>query len=539
MTDVHQFNNITLGGRISSSRGTLKVSNTMFMWRTEGGRIITVLPVDLAKAFWIRLYHRVFQLKLQLKLGTSIKFDGFRESDHDVLKSFLEDNFQVSLEPQTIASKGTNWGEFVVQGPVISMTIDEKQAFEIPLSEISNATMQPNSKNEVVLELNQDSTLEDEDESLVDIRFFIPNRPSDDTTKKTTAQMFHQSILDKVDVSATSGKGIATLPHIPLLTPRGKYDIELFPTFMKLHGISYDYKIAYDSVARLFQLPKPDQTHVFFIASLDPPIRQGATKYPHLVMNFSRDTRLSVNLNITPELKEKFPNLPESFDNTEAFDIVNKLFHILTTRKITTPSSFKSHGGTSAIRCALKANEGFLYPLERSFFFVHKPPTYIRFEEIASVEFARVSSGVNQVSNRTFDLVVQLTDEVVQQFTGILRQEYTTLFNFIVAKKIRIVNPDESTELSAPTESGSKADQNQEGGEKRVTLDSMVDDEDSEEDEDFVGGDESSDEDEVDDDDEGEDEATPKKSEKDKEKSKKRREDSTEKPKKKPKISDA
>jgi structure-specific recognition protein 1 len=82
----------------------------------------------------------------------------------------------------------------------------------------------------------------------------------------------------------------------------------------------------------------------------------------------------------------------------------------------------------------------YLYPLERSFFFIHKPPTYIRFENIDGVEFARVSATGNTSSNRTFDLIVVVGDGSKFAFTGILRQEYSNLFNFITAKKIRIVN---------------------------------------------------------------------------------------------------
>jgi hypothetical protein len=63
------------------------VNSTMFLWRTEAGRVISVLPTDLSQAFWIRIYGRVFQLKLQLNIGNSIKFDGFRESVRIVLPS--------------------------------------------------------------------------------------------------------------------------------------------------------------------------------------------------------------------------------------------------------------------------------------------------------------------------------------------------------------------------------------------------------------------------------------------------------------------
>ena len=61
-----------------------------------------------------------------------------------------------------------------------------------------------------------------------------------------------------------------------------------------------------------------------------------------------------------------------------------------------------SNTGTHSIACSYKAATGFLYPLERGFIFVHKPPVHIRFDEVASVNFAR-SSG----NTRSFDFDVE------------------------------------------------------------------------------------------------------------------------------------
>jgi structure-specific recognition protein 1 len=51
----------------------------------------------------------------------------------------------------------------------------------------------------------------------------------------------------------------------------------------------------YGNISRLFQLPRPDQRHVFFVVSLDPPIKQGQTRYSHLVLQFPKDEKLEVN----------------------------------------------------------------------------------------------------------------------------------------------------------------------------------------------------------------------------------------------------
>ena len=51
-----------------------------------------------------------------------------------------------------------------------------------------------------------------------------------------------------------------------------------------MHGKTYDFKIPYEMVSRIFMLPKPDQTNMFTVLALDPPLRQGNLRYPFLVM---------------------------------------------------------------------------------------------------------------------------------------------------------------------------------------------------------------------------------------------------------------
>lgn len=93
------------------------------------------------------------------------------------------------------------------------------------------------------------------------------------------------------------------------------------------------------------------------------------------------------------------------------------------------------HQGTPAISCSFKAAAGFLYPLERGFIYVHKPPIHIRFEEIAAVNFAR--SGGN---TRSFDFEIELKSSTVHTFSSIEKEEYSNLYDFITSKKINVKN---------------------------------------------------------------------------------------------------
>jgi structure-specific recognition protein 1 len=70
---------------------------------------------------------------------------------------------------------------------------------------------------------------------------------------------------------------------------RGRYDIKMFPSFFQLHGKTFDYKVTMNSILRIFLLPHKDGRQTFFVISLDPPIKQGQTRYHYLVCLFSHD----------------------------------------------------------------------------------------------------------------------------------------------------------------------------------------------------------------------------------------------------------
>eukprot|EP01125_Pyxidicula_operculata_P006203 TRINITY_DN215_c0_g1_i1.p1 TRINITY_DN215_c0_g1~~TRINITY_DN215_c0_g1_i1.p1 ORF type:complete len:595 (-),score=137.91 TRINITY_DN215_c0_g1_i1:23-1807(-) len=437
---VYGWKNISLGGKHGIVQGIFKMNKDGIGWRSKGGQSVSVINGDLAEAAWMRI-SQLFQLRLKTKGGSLFKFDGFKDNDSEFLKKFIQENYGIQVTETSLCTKGWNWGVAKVnkQSESLTFQIDGQTAFEIPLTEVAQAAFATNKSNEVTLEFHQDDTT-NESESLVEMRLAFPK---DDTaeggeTAKKNAESLIKSVLSKTDSIARSGKGLLSFKEIPVLTPRGRYDIEMFPSFIKMHGKTYDYKILFSSVVRLFQLPSPDGRHIFFVVSLEPPIRQGHTSYPHLVLQLSENEKIELTMNLPKEAESdaKLKQLVAT-KSGEISVLVPRAFKILSDKKITQPKSFSNKDGARAIKCSLKANDGFLFPLERSFFFVHKPPTHIRFEEIENIDFARVT---NDSSNRTFDLSINLKNGTVQTFKSLHREEYSPLFNFITNKKITILN---------------------------------------------------------------------------------------------------
>lgn len=73
-------------------------------------------------------------------------------------------------------------------------------------------------------------------------------------------------IKEKAELGEVSGNMIINFEEVLVLTPRGRYDVDMFPDFLRLRGKTYDYKINYAGISKLFLLPKDDQ-HVLFIVS--------------------------------------------------------------------------------------------------------------------------------------------------------------------------------------------------------------------------------------------------------------------------------
>lgn len=115
-----------------------------------------------------------------------------------------------------------------------------------------------------------------------------------------------------------------------LLLHSGRYDIKIFQTFFQLHGKTFDYKIPMSTVLRLFLLPHKDNRQMFFVLSLDPPIKQGQTRYHYLVLLFSMEEETSIELPFTEtELKEKYEDKLTKDLSGPVYEVLGKLNSIL------------------------------------------------------------------------------------------------------------------------------------------------------------------------------------------------------------------
>lgn len=85
----------------------------------------------------------------------------------------------------------------------------------------------------------------------------------------------NDKIIKAAGIGEFAGEVIASLAELPMLIPRGKYTLDLYTTFAKLHGRTHDYKISYKDINKGFLLPKPDGVHMAYVLHLKSPLRQG------------------------------------------------------------------------------------------------------------------------------------------------------------------------------------------------------------------------------------------------------------------------
>lgn len=116
----------------------------------------------------------------------------------------------------------------------------------------------------------------------------------------------------------------------------------MFPDFLRLRGKTYDYRILYTSIVKMFLLPKVDEIHVQFVVNLEPPIRQGQTRYPYLIMQFAREEEMDAEIQLEEEeLKEKYEGKLQKKYEAPAYEVVSNIFKAVSGKKITTPGSFQ------------------------------------------------------------------------------------------------------------------------------------------------------------------------------------------------------
>ena len=432
-----------------NSEGALSINATSIQWRSSATESMKrISKDDIQNLTWSPLGPTCL-FTVTLLNENIIRFHGITQDHIKDIKALVTETFNLSLKEDSVCSKGGNWGTFAVEGDALQFQVNDSGIFDISYANISQCAVP--SKNEVELQFHEDDTVSGDQETLVEMRLYVPPGEEPD------AESFKEEVIQRANISMVTGKKIVDLDETvgTFLTPRGRYAIEMYQKFFRMHGKTYDYKIMYSNINRCFLLERPDGISSAFVISLEEPIRQGKQGYPHLVLQLKKnEAEIEVNLPEN-ELKAYEGHLSERMAG-QLPQLVATLFKYLVKKKVYTSGKFTTHNGDRAVKCALKAQEGLLYPLEKSFMFIHKPTNFIRYEDVHYVEFQRYAGTTGANASRNFDLLVKCKNitggDQAQEFifSAIDRREFPELSKFLNSKKMKVRNLKETHEPAAP-----------------------------------------------------------------------------------------
>lgn len=221
------------------------------------------------------------------------------QKDFERLSKAFKIWYGINVESREHALRGWNWGKAEFTKAELAFNVQNRPAFEVPYSEISNTNLA--GRNEVAVEFslpagdgsdavakpgstrNRGRKAAAGPDELVEMRFYIPGTAvkkekmegadgeeednEEEAEEQNAANLFYETLMDKAEIGDVAGDTFATFLDVLHLTPRGRFDIDMYESSFRLRGKTYDYKIMYTSITRIFLLPKPDEIHVQLVVS--------------------------------------------------------------------------------------------------------------------------------------------------------------------------------------------------------------------------------------------------------------------------------
>lgn len=166
--------------------------------------------------------------------------------------------YGINIESREHALRGWNWGKADFAKAELSFNVQNRPAFEIPYSEISNTNLA--GKNEVAVEFslgdnqpngssgqpgstkNRGKKAASGPDELVEMRFYIPGavkkekgikeedgeegeekgeeEEEEEVEEQNAANLFYETLMDKAEIGDVAGDTFATFLDILHLTPR-------------------------------------------------------------------------------------------------------------------------------------------------------------------------------------------------------------------------------------------------------------------------------------------------------------------------------
>ena len=261
---------------LSREAGKCRFAETGFGWKPSGGGdTFTLDASNIGGAQWSRAA-RGFEVKILQRNSGIVQLDGFKQEvsgyeeicrgmngwlmntmmqDLERISKVFKNWYTTNLEHKEHALRGWNWGKGEFGKAELAFNVQNRPAFEIPYSEVSNTNLA--GKNEVAIEFslpNKDDTGTNGalggargkgkksgagKDQLVEMRFYIPgtttkketlegeDAPSDaeaDDEEQNAANLFYDTLMEKAEIGEVAGDTFATFLDVLHLTPRSVHE---------------------------------------------------------------------------------------------------------------------------------------------------------------------------------------------------------------------------------------------------------------------------------------------------------------------------
>lgn len=370
---------------------TVKISRDGVAIKTMDGKVCVVDKNDIRDA---ELFYGTRKMALRIFGAEMHEVYNVDHNHIDELKKVFSEYFRISLYVKELEIAEVCSGELGVNAKNALEFRNRKVVFDVPMKDIESVV---DIKNEVSVSFGD-----------VEIRF-VSNRGAIEEIKRQCNATVEDEILRIEDLS--------------LSYPRGKFNFVFFQDHFRLVGSSNEHRIYYKSVTSLYVLEKGyihDEDR-YVLIGVDPAIRQGQTRYEHVVISLDgADGEIAVD---DERLRKEYsgPLVGTLVEIVEALCIVKAI-----------RSSFETRDGMRSLRCATKAYEGQLYPLDDCLLFI---PRAIRLDlkTITLVEFSRINLSTMQA--KTFDMTVFCGG--THTFSSMPKEEFGALEQYFSSNGIR------------------------------------------------------------------------------------------------------
>ncbi|KRH92535.1 Nucleosome-binding factor SPN, POB3 subunit [Pseudoloma neurophilia] len=438
MAEIISLENLFLLGNKDVKTNVKMAEQGLAMKILHSNEIKSIKKEDILR---VELYRstRNYAMRLITK-NNIIEFNNILEEMVEEIRQSVSDWYSLSVYVKPLEVTNTTKGEVSFSNECLEYR-KEKLIFDIPLKDIISVC---SVKNEVVLGFEA----EDSTEGVTEMRLTVPD----------------ENFVNNLRERSESGqsKAIFTFEEMNNISPRGKSDYIFNFNCLRIIGRTFEHKVLFSSIKRVIKII--GEKNVNIIIEVNPPIKQGLTRYEFINTQFEKDIEEEFKIDIDEKTRKLFPEI-ENIYTGELFKTFITAMEIFTKKPVESLSNFKSKHGFDFVTCNFKATEASLYFVNDGILILPKV-VFLPFTKIRSVKFSRVDVSVS--SSKMFDMKINTLDHQYQ-LSALEKDEFNVLEVYLSQNGVEIsidiiehhISDDESDSTTDIDNLGSESESSQ------------------------------------------------------------------------------